>query len=204
MNSTMGSTDTSAKTGTSDSESFACVSTAWQAHEGELLGYLRHRLSDIDAAADVLQDVFVKAMRQGQGFCSLDNLRAWLFQVARNALVDHLRTAHATEPIPDGPAELAAPPQETPAPVDALTDCLTRCLAELSPDDAEIVRACDLDGQTVRRFGEDHGLGLPAAKSRLLRARQRLREQLTSACKVRFDADGSVAGHVPRPPVSSG
>ena len=24
-------------------ESFACVSSAWQAHEGELLGYLRHR-----------------------------------------------------------------------------------------------------------------------------------------------------------------
>jgi hypothetical protein len=29
---------------------FACVSSAWQAHEGELLGYLRHRLSDADAA----------------------------------------------------------------------------------------------------------------------------------------------------------
>ena len=109
-----------------------------------------------------------------------------------------------TEPMPDGPAEPAAPPQETLAPVDALTDCLTRCLGELSPDDAAIVRACDLDGQTVRRFGEAHGLGLPAAKSRLLRARQRLRERLTTACQVRFDADGSVAGHVPRPPLSSG
>jgi RNA polymerase sigma-70 factor (ECF subfamily) len=207
MNSKMRSTDTSASTSstsTSGSASFGCVSTAWQAHEGELLGYLRHRLSDVDAAADVLQDVFVKAMRQGQGFCSLDNPRAWLFQVARNALVDHLRTAHATEPMPDEPAEPAAPPQETLAPVDALTDCLTRCLGELSPDDAAIVRACDLDGQTVRRFGEAHALGLPAAKSRLLRARQRLRQRLTTACQVRFDADGSVAGHVPRPPVSSG
>jgi RNA polymerase sigma-70 factor (ECF subfamily) len=52
---------------------FVCVSSAWQAHEGELLGYLRHRLSDADAADDVLQDVFLKAMRHGQGFCTLDH-----------------------------------------------------------------------------------------------------------------------------------
>ena len=180
---------------------FACVSSAWQAHEGELLGYLRHRLADADAADDVRQDVFVKAMRHGQGFCTLDNPRAWLFQVARNALVDRARTAHATEPLPEGPAEPAAPPQEAMAPVDALADCLTRSLGELSPDDADILRACDLEGKTVRSFADAHGLGLPATKSRLLRARQRLRDRLTTACQVRFDADGSVAGHVPRPPV---
>ena len=56
-------------------EPFACVVSVWQAHEGELRGYLRHRLSDTDAADDVLQDVFAKAMQQGQGFCGLDNPR---------------------------------------------------------------------------------------------------------------------------------
>ena len=179
---------------------FACVSSAWQAHEGELLGYLRHRLSDADAANDVLQDVFVKAMRQGQGFCTLDNPRAWLFQVARNALIDRARTTHPTEALPEGPAETPAPIQEDLAPVDALADCLARALGELSVDDACILRSCDLEGQTQRAFAEAHGLGLPATKSRLLRARQRLRARLTTACQVRFEADGSVAGHVPRAP----
>ncbi len=59
-------------TGAAGSEPFACVSAAWKAHEGELRGYLRHRLADPDVADDVLQDVFVKAMRQGRGFCTLD------------------------------------------------------------------------------------------------------------------------------------
>lgn len=180
-------------------QAFACVSSAWQAHEGELLGYLRHRLSDADAADDVLQDVFVKAMRHGQGFCTLDNPRAWLFQVARNALIDRARTAHPTEPLPEGPEEPIAAPQETVEPVDALAGCLVRSLSELSEDDAAILRACDLEGQTQRDFAETLGLSLPATKSRLLRARQRLRDRLTTACQVRFEADGSVAGHVPRP-----
>ncbi|MDL2338668.1 MAG: sigma-70 family RNA polymerase sigma factor [Pseudomonadota bacterium] len=182
-------------------QAFNCVSSAWQAHEGELLGYLRRRLSDADAADDVLQDVFVKAMRHGQGFCTLDNPRAWLFQVARNALVDRARTSHPMEPLPEGPEEPVAPPQENVEPVDALAVCLVRSIGELSEDDAAILQACDLEGQTQLDFAEAHGLSLPATKSRLLRARQRLRDRLTTACQVRFEADGSVASHVPRSPI---
>ncbi|ODU99188.1 MAG: hypothetical protein ABT20_17270 [Rubrivivax sp. SCN 70-15] len=148
-----------------DRESFACVAAAWRAHEGELRGYLRHRLADAEAADDVLQDVFVKAMRQGQGLCTLDNPRAWLFQVARNALVDRSRTAHPTEPLPEGPEEPPAPPEEGVAPVDALAECLDRSLGELSADDADILRACDLEGLTQREFAAAHGLSLPATKS---------------------------------------
>lgn len=178
---------------------FACVAAAWAAHEGELRGYLRRRLPQADAVDDVLQDVFVKALRQGAGFCSLDQPRAWLFQVARNTLIDRARTMRPTEPLADELADTLPAPSEVPPPVDALADCLTRTLAELSPDDAEVLRACDLQGQTVRGFAQDRGLGLAAAKSRLLRARQRLRERITQACQVRFEIDGSVAGHVPRP-----
>ncbi len=177
---------------------FACVSAAWQAHEGELRSYLRHRATDADAADDVLQDVFVKAMRQGQGFCVLDNPRAWLFQVARNALVDRARTAHPHEAFTDELAETTPLNAEPLAPVDALAECLTRTLSELSDEDSSILHACDLQGQTQRAFAQAHGLSLPAAKSRLLRARQRLRERLTNVCQVRFEADGTVCGHVGR------
>ncbi len=182
-----------------DRPTFSCVAAAWQAHEAELRGYLRHRLSDTDAADDVLQDVFVKAMRQGQGFCALDNPRAWLFQVARNALVDRLRTAHPHEPLTDELAAIIPLDAQPVAPIDALADCLSRTLGELSAEDAAILRACDLEGQTQRAFAQAQGLSLPAVKSRLLRARQRLRERMSQACQVRFEADGRVASHVPRP-----
>ena len=181
---------------------FACVSAAWRAHEAELRGYLRHRLSDAqsgaDAAEDLLQDVFVKAMRAGQGFCALDNPRAWLFQVARNALVDRFRMQRPTEPLADDLAETAEFVEEPAAPIDALAGCVSRVLDELSTDDATILRACDLGQQTQRAFAQAHGLSLAAVKSRLLRARQRLRDRLTTVCQVSFDGSGSVSGHVPR------
>lgn len=177
----------------------ACVAAAWSAHESELRGFLRRQVVDRHAAEDLLQDVFVKAMRQGEGFCSLENPRAWLFQVARHALIDRARVAKVHVPLDDEGLALEAPTPEPVAPVDALAGCVARVLTELSPEDAAILRACDLEGQTQREFALRHGLSLPAAKSRLLRARQRMRERISTACQVRFDADGAVSGHVPRP-----
>jgi RNA polymerase sigma-70 factor (ECF subfamily) len=39
-------------------------------------------------------------MRQGQGFCALENPRAWLFQVARHALIDAARLTKPQVELP--------------------------------------------------------------------------------------------------------
>lgn len=180
-------------------ESFACVARAWDAHEAELRGFLRHGLGDSHAAEDLLQDTFVKAMREGQGFCSLDNPRAWLFRVARNAMTDRLRAARPMEPIEDHAETLPLVEPEAAPPVDALSACLARVLSELAPEDAEVLRACDIDGMTQKDFAALRGLTLPAVKSRLLRARQRLRGRMAVACRVQFDPDdGRVSGYAGR------
>lgn len=57
-----------------------CLLTAWSNHMAELRGYLRHRSGCQDEADDLLQEVFMKAMRQGALFCSIENPRAWFFR----------------------------------------------------------------------------------------------------------------------------
>ncbi len=59
---------------------FSCVTKAWRKHESELRGYLVRRLGNNHLADDMLQDVFLKAIRQGGGFCNLDNPRACYFR----------------------------------------------------------------------------------------------------------------------------
>ena len=176
----------------SGSPGFDCVLRAWQSHEAELQGFLARHATDFEAAQDLLQEVFVKALRQGQDFCALDNPRAWLFQVARNALAD---AGRLRRPKVDLPEDLPAPAADERAPVDALDACIARNLQLLGADDRDIVQRCDLDGLTVRSYAEAAGLSLPAAKARLLRARRRLRDALVARCGVRFDADGSVCCH---------
>ena len=173
---------------------FSCVLESWRAHENELRNYLRHRVADSYLAEDLLQDVFVKAMRQGSGFCDLDNQRAWLYQVARNALVDHQRLHRATVELPEDIPQTI----EQADPVVTLSACVGRVLSELAAEDRDIIEQCDLNGMKQQDYARVHDLTLPAVKSRLLRARQRMRDTLSTNCKVQFDEQGKVEGYVPR------
>lgn len=180
-----------------ESAAVPCLLTAWHAHEHVLHGWLIHQLHDKALAADLLQDVFLKALRQGQHFCTLENPRAWLFAVARNTLNDQLRRQHDSIELPD---DLQLEHDE-PAAVDSLAQCLPRVLGELSPADREAITCCDIEGMSQADYAARLGISLPGAKSRVQRARQRLRRQLASACKVQLDEAGKVCCFTPRPPL---
>ncbi|GAB4177000.1 MAG: sigma-70 family RNA polymerase sigma factor [Rhodocyclaceae bacterium] len=175
-----------------------CVSDAWNRHEAELRGFLRARARGEAETEDLLQEVFLRALRQKNGLCGIGNPRAWLYAIARNLLIDRLRLAKEQVPLPD---ELAAETEEGPPPVDGLAQCLPRALAELSPQDREAIVLCDIEGMTRQDYAVRIGLSLPAAKSRVQRARSRLKAHLTRACRVSFDAAGRVEGFVARPPL---
>ncbi|ABD71341.1 sigma-24 (FecI-like) [Rhodoferax ferrireducens T118] len=172
-----------------------CLTTAWTAHENELRGWLRRRVGNAALADDLLQDLFLKALRQGERFCAIENARAWLFEVARNTLADHMRVAHPMVALPD---DLVAPVEDDDT-VDTLTACLPRVLSELSPDDREAITLCDLQGMAQADFAKAKGLSLSAAKSRVQRARLRLRAQMSQVCQVQVDDSGRVSDFVPRP-----
>lgn len=171
-----------------------CLMSAWHRHEGELRAWLRGRMGNSHDAEDLLQDLFLKAMRQDKQFCEIGNARAWLFEVARNAIADRLRLKKEQVDLPE---DLVHETDE-PAAVDSLAACLPRALSELSEEDREAITLCDLEGLSQEDYARLKGLTLPGAKSRVQRARKRLREHLTGACQVRFDAAGKVCCFVPR------
>ena len=175
-----------------------CHNTAWQQHKTEIRGFLAHRAGSVAEADDLLQEVFLKALLHGQAFCTLDNPRAWLFHVARNLPVDRLRLTKEQVPLPDDLTADAVPEFQ---PVDLLSHCLPRVLTELSAEDREAILFCDMGGLTQKDFARQQGLSLAAAKSRVQRARVRLRSQLADACQVTFDEEGKVCCFVPRPPL---
>ena len=175
-----------------------CLLAAWSMCEAGLRGYLRHRIGQIDDAEEVLQEVFIKALRQGNNFCTINNRRAWLFQVTRNALADRLRVSREHVPLPD---DLVSTENELAPAVDGLSACLPRVLSELSAADRLAITLCDLEGRSQQELADRLGISLSAAKSRIQRARRRLKERMTSACQVRFDEDGKVCSFTPRPPL---
>ena len=166
---------------------FSCAEKAWRAHEAELRHYVAKQVSDTHLAEDLIQEAFLRAMVQGAKFCTLDDPRAWLFQVCRNLLVDHWRKHRHLDMLPEDFESTVAEETLPDEPLDDLLDCIEPNLHHLSASDQSIIRACDLAHQTVQQYADEQGLTLTAAKSRLLRARTRLREAMVARCGVQFD-----------------
>lgn len=178
----------------------SCLDAAWRQYAPELRAWMRHRLSQPQDVDDLMQDLFIKAFQQGQRFCDIANARAWLYEVARNALADRMKLRREMVALPD---DLACQDEDV-AVVDMLTVCLPRVLSELDAQDRDALVCCDIEGMPQAVFAEKMGIKLSTAKSRLQRARQRLRERMNSACQVKLDCLGQVQDFVPRPPLDGG
>ncbi|MBC8212817.1 MAG: RNA polymerase sigma factor SigZ [Gammaproteobacteria bacterium] len=165
-----------------------CITSAWDQHESELRHFLQSRINDQDVAEDLLQDVFVKALAQGQKFCQLENTRAWLYRVTRNHLIDYFRSHKIYQEVPEQLPDVV----ENSEPLVNLSRCLPTALTKLSNEDREVIELCDLQGLTQAEYALRKSITLPGAKSRLQRARKRLKIELNSACKIIFDEQGKV------------
>lgn len=94
----------------------------------ELASHLRRLVRDDDVAADLLQDTFLRAHGALSGLRPGSNERAWLYRVATNAALNHLRSRaretaalerHARDRAIDTPAWLG---DDTPGAATAETD----------------------------------------------------------------------------------
>lgn len=171
-----------------------CIHTTWTAHEQELLHFLRSRLESPDEVDDLLQELFIRLLQQGNDFCAVRQPRAWLYRVARNALIDRQRTKKSFVELP---AELPSAEVQQAA-IELMESCVWRNLEALSAEDREIIRQCDLLGLRQKDYAQQKGLSLPATKARLQRARRKLRDLIVHNCQVRFDESGRVCCHKPR------
>ena len=62
-----------------------------RAHERAIFNYILREVRDRDLAEDLTQDVFLRAWRALPTFGFRSQLTTWLYQVARNILIDHRR-----------------------------------------------------------------------------------------------------------------
>jgi RNA polymerase sigma-70 factor (ECF subfamily) len=62
----------------------------YDAHARDIARYLRRLVGDADVAADLMQETFVKAMHARRR-APVDEMRPWLFRIASNLAVSHLR-----------------------------------------------------------------------------------------------------------------
>lgn len=162
----------------------------WAAFSSRLRGFIAKRVrgeADID---DVLQEVFAKVHAGLPGLRDGVKLEAWLFGVARRAVVDHVRGRKRRAA---GLPERGAPESDVAAEV---ASWLAPMMSALPEEDREALRLADLEGMDRKALAARLGMSVTGAKSRVQRARARLKGALLECCHLEMDRLGRPVDYV--------
>ena len=168
----------------------------WNEFANPLRAFLRGRVRSGADADDLLQDIFLKVHQRIGGLRDAAKLEGWLYQIARNAVVDHYRRQRSTEPLTDDFAAGTAAVNVDDG-ID-LRPAMRRMLEALPAKYCDALVLTEFRGQTQREAAVALGVSVTAVKSRVQRARGLLRRMLDDCCRFEFDRRGKVIDAIPR------
>jgi RNA polymerase sigma factor (sigma-70 family) len=168
------------------------ISQAVEQQQGRLRNFIRKRVPDPGDAEDILQDVFYELLAAYRLMKPVERLGAWLFQVARNRIIDRYRkkrpealtsTAASDEEEPFSLLELLPSPDAGPDAAFAqgvLLSEIEDALDELPTEQRDVFIAHEIEGRSFAELASETGIGLNTLLSRkryaVLHLRRRLRD----------------------------
>jgi RNA polymerase sigma-70 factor (ECF subfamily) len=140
-------------------------------------------------AEDAMQEAFLKAYEHLQAFEGNSRFYTWLVRIAVNQALMKLRKRRPNVVSLDEDVDTGEDlvPREVedwgPSPADRyaqteLSEILTKVIGELDPPFRIVFQLRDIEELSTEETAEALGLSVPAVKSRLLRARLKLRQTL--------------------------
>ncbi len=154
----------------------ARFSDLYREHARELLGYALRRSADPDDAADVVAETFLVAWRRLGDVPLGGEARLWLYGTARRVLANHGRGVRRRDRLTERlRAELR---RQLPAHQTEKGSTLVEALAGLREADRELLMLIGWEELTPTEAARALGISPRAARTRLHRARRRLRDRL--------------------------
>ncbi len=165
--------------GTADRRPVGC-DRVWfeqQYHEfaGLVLAFLKSRVPAA-TAEDLSQQVWLKIWKVAATQFDGQNFRAWVLQIARNALVDSYRRKQSFVPLEE--TDAIAKPRDTDCGDELLqsrTAALNDCLGQISEELQVVIRA-RMTGEPYEAISERFSIPLGTAHSRFNKAKSQLQK----------------------------
>jgi RNA polymerase sigma factor (sigma-70 family) len=168
-------------------------------YQGRLLGFCRQMLHSTEDAEDVLQEVFVNAYRAMLRDEREINLRPWLYRIARNRCLNHLRkpTADAQESMDMVPAVEASSTAERVHNREEFRQLLVD-VKKLPETQRSALLLREMDALSYEEIAAAMETTVPSVKSLLVRARISLAEasqaRLLTCGEVRIELSEAAEG----------
>jgi len=171
------------------------LSAIYSKFSTQLHAFIASRVSDPDDVMDILQDVFLKIHVKLDTLEEETRLQSWIFQIARNTIVDFHRSRKALSRIDD--AREVTDTVEVEDAGTRLAFGLREMVDQLPEPYREAIRLVEFEGVSQKDLAKRLGLSFSGAKSRVQRGRAMLRDMLNRCCHFELDRYGAVIDYHP-------
>jgi RNA polymerase sigma-70 factor (ECF subfamily) len=143
---------------------------------------------DPNAAEDLVQETYMKALRGFSSFQQGTNFRAWLYRILRNTFLSS-QTGLKAVPMLDIEDDATPEPASDVTPESILlarveTESIQRALEKLPVHFREVILLSDLEEMSYQEIGLALGIPIGTVMSRLSRARKAMRRLLAQKTEV--------------------
>ncbi|MGH2780319.1 MAG: RNA polymerase sigma factor, partial [Thermoleophilaceae bacterium] len=159
----------------------------YRRYNDRIAAYVRRMVRDPARAEDLVQDAFFSAVRRIRATDAEIAFKPWIFEIARNATIDHWRRSSRAEEVSVEADEQLRPSDRrrlvgSAGPDSALVDKerlehLRGALDELSTVHTRIIVMRELEGLSYREIAQRLDLSRASVESALFRARRRLESE---------------------------
>ena len=164
------------------------VFEVWEDYKSSLLGYINKRVENEDDAKDILQEVLLKSYQYCSKGKTVVYLKAWLYKITHNAIIDYHKKSNKTVAFDTDVVEL----ENENSSFGEASEYIKVLLKLLPSNYATPIYMSDIDGIDQKVIAENLGLTLPNTKSRIQRARVKLKEKFLECCIVSFGENGEM------------
>ena len=168
------------------------IEQIWDEFTAQLRRFISGQVRGEADVEDILQEVFIKIHRGLDRLDDHSKLHAWVYQITRNAIIDHYRRGgpgvEAPEELPDRIAE----EEDSEGAEAEVATCLRPMAEDLPEKYREALLLTDIEGLTQKEPAERLDISLSGAKSRVQRAREKLKGVLLECCHLEVDRRGRV------------
>ncbi len=147
------------------------------------------RVRNHSDAEDLVQEVLQKTLLHSENIKHPENFRAWLFTVARNALVDYYRQSAR---YVNKELDIAMEWDKTSDAENELSKCIRPFINQLPAEYRHVLKEVELNGRRQKQMAVDMGMTYSTLKSRVQRGRTLLKNLLQQCCSYEFDKKGGI------------
>lgn len=151
----------------------------------------------VDAAEvdDLLQEVLIKAHEKLHTVKDDTSIKAWLFQVANNTIIDFYRKRAKSRNVEASDLWYESNDQSD---WEDLARCIAPFVQALPDETAKLLAAIDLEGKSQKEYAAMLGISYTTLKSRVQKGRSELRHVFDRCCEFELDQSGRLANYKPR------